>query len=190
MQVKLDPVFTGKTLAHLTYWLYPNRRECSYHFAIMNIVSLLSERRVLPDVDAGARDEVLKEMVDHLVATGGLSECSQGAVVEALIAREERISTDIGYGVAIPHCYSDSLHDPVAVFGRSGSGVDFNACDSAAVHFIILLLVPENQPNSHLQTLAGIARLFSQHAVREKMSKAPTSSALLRALEQCQLELD
>ena len=156
----------------------------------MNIVSLLSERRVLPDLGAGTRDEVLEEMIEHLVATGGLSEPSQDAVVEALIAREERISTGIGYGVAIPHCYSDSLNDPVAVFGRSRSGVDFNACDSAVVHFVILLVVPENKPNSHLQTLAVIARLFSQHAVREKLTEGSTPGALLTALEQCQLEID
>ena len=45
----------------------------------MNIVSLLSERRVLPDLGAGTRDEVLEEMIEHLVATGGLSEPSQDA---------------------------------------------------------------------------------------------------------------
>ena len=32
----------------------------------MNIVSLLSERRVIPDMSAGTRDEVLEEMVGHL----------------------------------------------------------------------------------------------------------------------------
>jgi mannitol/fructose-specific phosphotransferase system IIA component (Ntr-type) len=82
------------------------------------------------------------------------------------------------------------LNDPVALFGRSRSGIDFNACDNAVVHFVILLVVPENQPNSHLQTLAVIARLFSQHAVREKMTEASTAGDLLRALEQCELELD
>ena len=156
----------------------------------MNIVSLLSERRVIPDMSAGTRDEVLEEMVSHFVAAGDLSEPSQGAVVEALAAREERVSTGIGHGVAIPHCYSDSLNDPVALFGRSRSGIDFNACDTAVVHFVILLVVPENQPTSHLQTLAVIARLFSQHAVREKMTEASTAGDLLRALEQCELELD
>jgi len=156
----------------------------------MNIVSLLSERRVIPEMSADTRDEALDEMVSHLVAAGDLSEPSHGAVVEALAAREERVSTGIGHGVAIPHCYSDSLNDPVALFGRSRRGIDFNACDNAVVHFVILLVVPENQPNSHLQTLAVIARLFSQHAVREKMTEASTASDLLRSLEQCELELD
>ena len=156
----------------------------------MNIVSLLSERRVIPEMSAGTRDEVLDEMVSHLVATGDLSVTSHGIVVEALAAREERVSTGIGHGVAIPHCYSDSLDESVALFGRSRRGIDFNACDNAVVHFFVLLVVPQNQPNSHLQTLAGIARLFSQHAVREKMTEASTASDLLRSLEQCESELD
>jgi len=168
----------------------PGPQEGFHHFAFMNIVSLLSERRVLPEMGAGTLDEVLAEMVGHLVATGDLAELSHAPVLEALAAREERVSTGIGYGVAIPHCYSESLSAPVALFGRSRNGIEFNACDNALVHFVVLLVVPENQPNSHLQTLSAIARLFSQHAVREKMTMATTGIDLLRGLEKCELELD
>ena len=155
----------------------------------MNIVSLLSERRVLPDMSAGTLAEALEEMVDHLVGTGDLPMLSQTPVTKALAAREARVSTGIGHGVAIPHCYYASLDDPLAVFGKSRKGIDFEACDNAPVHFIFLLVVPENQPNAHLQTLATIARLFSQHIVRETMAEAMDGCELLGALEKYEKEL-
>ena len=143
----------------------------------MNIVSLLSERRVIPEMSAGTRDEVLDEMVSHLVAAGDLSESSHGAVVEALAAREERVSTGIGHGVAIPHCYSDSLNDPVALFGRSRSGIDFNACDNAVVHFVILLVVPEtNQVFVPVDLLWIWIRNTKSYLGRNRVSRRGLSS--------------
>ena len=190
-QVKRDPVINWENpCVPCSSELRAALLGRAYHLVVMNLVSLLSESRVLPDMTAATLADALEEMVAHLVGAGDLAEESHRPVVEALAAREERVSTGIGHGVAIPHCYSGSLRDPVALLGRSRRGIDFDACDDAPVHFVILLIVPENQPNSHLQTLALIARLFSKHAVREKMTAATSESVLLEVLKECELELD
>jgi mannitol/fructose-specific phosphotransferase system IIA component (Ntr-type) len=106
----------------------------------------------------------------------------------ALHAREDQVSTGIGHGVAIPHAYCDRIDEPVAVLGRSREGIDFEACDNAPVHFVILLLVPKDQPHLHLQTLASIARLFSQCEVRKKLKEANSAGDLLEALGWCEAQ--
>ena len=151
--------------------------------ALMNLASLLSEHRVLSEMAAETHREALAEMIDHLLKIGVLGTKSRDIILDALYAREERVSTGIGHGVAIPHCYCSELEKPVALLGRSRNGVNFDACDNAPVHFIILLIVPENQPNAHLQTLALIARLFARYEVRRMMSEAETAEGLIRVLE-------
>ena len=152
----------------------------------MKLRSLLTERCVLPELGSETTWEALGELVDRLVSAGHVEQERREDVVEALHAREEQVSTGIGHGVAIPHCYCDRVAELVAVFGRSREGIDFEACDNAPVHFVILLIVPKDQPHLHLQTLSSIARLFSQCEVRRKMTEAEGSRELLEVLASCE----
>jgi mannitol/fructose-specific phosphotransferase system IIA component (Ntr-type) len=148
----------------------------------MKLVSLLSERRVLPEMTSDTPWDAIGELVDHLISTGHVEPERREDVLKALHAREDQVSTGIGHGVAIPHAYCDRIDEPVAVLGRSHEGIDFEACDNAPVHFVILLLVPKDQPHLHLQTLASIARLFSQCEVRKKLKLANSAGDLLEAV--------
>lgn len=152
----------------------------------MKLASLLSTRRILPEMKAVTQWEALGELLDHLVVTGDVAEERREGVLEALHAREEQVSTGIGHGVAIPHAYCDQIEHAVAVFGRSEEGIDFEACDNAPVRFLILLLVPKNKAQAHLQTLAAIASLFSRCEVRERLAAAATSEELYEIVEQCE----
>lgn len=154
----------------------------------MKLVSLLSERRVLPEMTSETHWEALGELVDHLISTGHVETDRREGILEALHAREDQVSTGIGHGVAIPHAYCDRIEHPVALLGRSTNGIDFEACDNAPVHFVILLLVPQDQPHVHLQTLASIARLFSQCEVRAKLKEAKSAGELLKALGWCEAQ--
>ena len=154
----------------------------------MKLVSLLSERRVVPDLNSETHWDALGELVDHLISTGHIPAERRERVLEALHEREEQVSTGIGHGVAIPHAYCDQIEKPLAVFGRSPEGIEFEACDNAPVHFVVLLLVPVNQPHVHLQTLASIAGLFSQCEVRKKIKEADGAEGIMRALGWCEAE--
>lgn len=130
--------------------------------------------------------EALDELLDHMVGTGDVAAERREGVLEALHAREEQVSTGIGYGVAIPHAYCDQIESTVAVFGRSPEGIDFEACDNAPVRFLIMLLVPKNKAQAHLQTLAAVASLFSRGEVRERLGAAGTSEELYQILADCE----
>lgn len=152
----------------------------------MKLASLLSPRRILPEMKAATQWEALGELLDHLVEIGQVAQNECEGVLEALHAREEQVSTGIGHGVAIPHAYCDHLAEVEAVFGRSDEGVDFEACDNAPVRFIIMLLVPKNKSHAHLQTLAAIAGLFSRCEVRERLTGAGTGEELYAILDDCE----
>jgi mannitol/fructose-specific phosphotransferase system IIA component (Ntr-type) len=89
------------------------------------------------------------------------------------------MSTGIGFGIAIPHCSSDRIDDVVAAFGRSTAGIEFDALDNAPVKFVVLFIVPKNQFQTHLRTLASIAKFLNDRGTREKLAGAKSTEEIL-----------
>ena len=115
---------------------------------------------VLLDVQGDTKEEVLEALVDHAVAAKLLPKARKELLLELLIERENRGSTGVGKGVAVPHARIKGLKKALAVTARSAQGVDFRAIDGEPVHALIMLVSPENQSDSHLATL----RWLSLHA--------------------------
>ena len=90
----------------------------------------------------------------------------------------------VGSGVAIPHAFSEKLRHIIAVFGRSRQGINFDAIDDHPVHFVVLFLVPKEDYDLHLQTLAAIARMFSAQnkGIKEDLLQAAGIDGLLAVI--------
>lgn len=149
----------------------------------MRLSELLSPNQILLDLQAEERWEVILEMVAALVEHDKLPAEMRDEVLASLWTREESVSTGVGYGVAIPHAFSDKLDRVVAVFGRSHRGIDFESLDGLPVRFVILFLVPQRDYAMHLQTLGAIAKLFTNRTIRERLATAAKRSEVLCILE-------
>jgi mannitol/fructose-specific phosphotransferase system IIA component (Ntr-type) len=149
----------------------------------MKLAKLLSADQIILDMKAVDHWPAIEELVDHLVHIGLMPTGHREEALAALKAREEQVSTGIGSGVAIPHAFSDVLEEVVAVFGRSKSGIDFEALDNAPVHFIILFIVPRKDYHLHLRTLAAIAKMFTNCEVRRQLGLAETRDEILAILD-------
>ena len=149
----------------------------------MTLANLLSESQIVPDLVSGERWAAIAEMVDCLVKAGKIPPADRDDVLAAIRQREETMSTGIGFGIAIPHASSDKVREVVAAFGRSVTGVQFEALDDQPVFFIVLFVVPKDQFQTHLRTLAAIAKFLNDKAVREDLGAASDAGALLRVFE-------
>ncbi len=124
----------------------------------------------------------MNELVDHLAEQGVLLNGMRDRALNALKFREGEVSTGVGCGVGLPHVYIEGLNDAIAVFGRSKSGIEFDACDHAPVHFVVMLLIPEEKKGQHLLTLADIGKRFLSCEVRTSLANAETQSEVLDIL--------
>ena len=93
------------------------------------------------------------------------------------------MSTGIGFGIAIPHCSSDRIENVVAAFGRSTAGIEFDALDNAPVKFVVLFIVPKNQFQTHLRTLASIAKFLNDRTTRDKLAAAKSTDEILSIVQ-------
>jgi PTS system nitrogen regulatory IIA component len=145
----------------------------------MTLASLLSEDQIIPSMAATDRWQAIGEIVDRLVACGRLEVSHREEAVAALRHREETMSTGVGFGIAIPHASCDAVSEVTACFGRSSAGIDFESLDGKPVHFIVLFLVPKDQFQTHLRTLAAIAKFLNDPNVRKELGEATDARSIL-----------
>jgi mannitol/fructose-specific phosphotransferase system IIA component (Ntr-type) len=128
---------------------------------------------------ATERWPAIVELIDLLVGLGKINTADRESILASLKQREETMSTGIGFGIAIPHCSSDRIEEVVAAFGRSTNGIEFDALDNAPVKFVVLFIVPKNQFQTHLRTLASIAKFLNDRATRERLAEAKSADEIL-----------
>jgi mannitol/fructose-specific phosphotransferase system IIA component (Ntr-type) len=150
----------------------------------MSLASLLSAEQIIPEMKASERWPAIVELIDLLVSLDKIKDADRESILASLKQREETMSTGIGFGIAIPHASSDRLDEVVAAFGRSTSGIEFDALDNAPVKFVVLFIVPKNQFQTHLRTLASIAKFLNDRAVRERLASAKSAEEILSIFQE------
>ena len=122
--------------------------------------NLLTPERTACQVP-GPSKKRLSETLARIISDDQLS-LTYDEVFSQLINREKLGSTGLGGGIAIPHSRIGNCTHPIGTLLTLAEPIDFDAPDSKPVDMVFALLVPEEATQQHLDTLAQIARLFSQ----------------------------
>ncbi|MEM1271657.1 MAG: PTS sugar transporter subunit IIA [Bacteroidota bacterium] len=143
--------------------------------------ALLAPERVLIGLDEPAREGVIERLVT--VCADHPAVLDLETVREAVLARERRMSTGVGNGVALPHAKTDAVREPVAALAVSSVPVDFETLDGLPVRLIYLLLSPDDTPARHVKLLGRISRAFNTATIRSQLLQAGSVDAALAAFE-------
>jgi PTS system nitrogen regulatory IIA component len=135
-----------------------------------------------PQLAARDKRAALEEMAGLLVSGGAIAAESRAEVVEALVAREGKMSTGMQYGVAIPHAKTDRVSRPVTAVAISQEGIDFSALDGNLSHIFVATISPLSHAGSHIRFLADISRKLASKVVREKLLEAKTLEEMVAAI--------
>ena len=90
-------------------------------------------------------------------------------VAVSLFRREQIGSTGLGKGVAIPHARVKNLERIQVSYVGLKSPIPFDAPDGKPVSDIIVLLVPKQATEEHLQILSEASLMFSDGQFRERL---------------------
>ena len=152
----------------------------------MELADFLTKEQVVTDLKATDRWEAIEELIDLLVANGQVDSDHREAVVSVVKKRETSMSTGIGFGIGIPHASTDLIDNVTGAFGRSRSGVDFDALDNQPVNLVMLFLVPQGQFQKHLHTLAKIAKMLHKKEFRKSLEDAEDAAELYQIIRSSQ----
>jgi PTS system nitrogen regulatory IIA component len=146
----------------------------------MNLKTVLTADTINIHLKGATKIEIINELLDILVKAGKIND--KDAALKAVLEREEKVSTGMKHGIAIPHGKSSIINDLVACIGISDNPVDFNSYDQLPCRIFIMTLSPVEKTGPHLQFLAEVSLLFKSAEKREEILKAKTPEEVLKVI--------
>jgi len=152
----------------------------------MDVAALMHTGTVKVPLEAFDKEEAIAELVELLVRNGKIAD--RDATVQALLDREDKGSTGIGGGIALPHAKTPDIHGVVMAVGVSPDGIEFDAVDDEPVHLVFLVIAESHNPEPNVQTLASIGCLMEEPGVYADMCSARSAADLIRIVQSVQEE--
>ncbi|GAW92124.1 PTS sugar transporter subunit IIA [Calderihabitans maritimus] len=148
----------------------------------MKLVEIISKETIDLSLDADDKEECIEKMVEKMVKSGAVK--NKDTYLQAVLEREEKGSTGVGFGVAIPHGKSEGVAAPALGFAKLARPIDWHSLDGYPVSIVFLIAVPEEQAgNEHLQILAAIARKLMHEEFRNQLKEAKSPEEVIQVLE-------
>ena len=145
------------------------------------LTRLLSTHRLDTQLEVSSKKRLFEEIAERI--QHDYPEITARSTFNRLLAREKLGSTGLGQGIAIPHARLEGAPEIIGVFFTLSQGIEFDAPDDQNVDLVFALLVPENEEQEHLTTLATLAGLFQNPNFCRDIRAASTAEALLKALK-------
>ena len=147
----------------------------------MKVHELLETKNILTSFKSLNKEDVINELVDLLKGDERVTDLEE--IRKCVFEREEKMSTGVGKGFAIPHGKTNSVTDILAAFGKSETPIDYNSLDGEPVHLVFLLIGKENLLAKHIKLLSRISRLMNSDEFRKKLIAAESKEAVLKIFQ-------
>ncbi len=137
--------------------------------------------------DANSKEEAIREAVDLLFIAGRTQDA--GAVEEAVWAREEKYSTGLGFGFAVPHCKTDAVLAPTLAVLKLTTPMEWGSMDGLPVGIVMLLAVPASETAggggaAHMKVFAKLARKLMHEDFRARVEAAVDRDSIVACLRE------
>lgn len=144
----------------------------------MKITDILTPAMTQCNLLGGSKKRVLENLSAFITEQLGGDAEQADSLFHGLVARERLGSTGIGDGIAIPHCRAPGIKRIHGCLAKLAVPVDFDASDDQPVDLVFALVVPEEQNDEHLATLARIAALLQHETSRAALRKCTSHEEL------------
>ena len=121
----------------------------------MNIKELLSEERILLNLNAATKEDVWKALASKMHEEGIIEDLE--AYLKDVAAREKLGTTGVGFGVAIPHAKSEAAKAAGLAMARTTQGIDVASLDGTKADIFFLIAAPKDADKVYLQALSKLA---------------------------------
>lgn len=130
---------------------------------------------------ANTRDHAIEQLVELAHKLEHIPDKEN--FVQAILEREEIVTTGIGMGVAIPHAKLDCFDTFFIAIGILNEGVDWNALDNAPVRLILMIGGPDDKQTEYLQILSGLTTALKDEERRKLLLKATEADEVIQLFE-------
>jgi len=128
------------------------------------------------DMEAEDKDEAFEELVAYYCQADDND--AYDDILEAIIAREAKMSTGIHKGIAVPHGKTTAVTSMRGVLGLSRKGIQYDSLDGEPVYLLFMIISPMEDSEQHLRLLKHLAELMEipQFQTELQSQKDPQSA--------------
>jgi len=124
---------------------------------------VFDSRSIKVNLEAKTKEEAFIELVDAIA--DAYPEYDQTVLFASIWERENKMSTGIASGIAIPHGFCRGINKTIGAIGISRSGIEYGAADNEPVHVVFMLAMGEQPGENHLHILKQILSLTQSGAL-------------------------
>ncbi len=146
----------------------------------MRLSERFSEKCIIIDSQCTDKHAIIEEMVNLLCRAYEIE--NRAGILSAVSSREEKMSTGIGCGLAVPHGKVDFLDKMCVVAASVKRGIDFEAIDKEPVYLLFLIVSPANTTGPHIRALSAISRIMADADIRKSLITSDTPEEFYRNL--------
>ena len=115
-------------------------------------------RLISPDritwLDQDNKIDCLRGLVQCLSKSEELG--NEDSIFDAIMEREQLLSTGFGLGLAIPHAKLNIIDDFIVGLAIHRDGVPFDSLDDQPVHILVMILGPDQKQDEYLKVLSRV----------------------------------
>ncbi|MDG5816976.1 cation:proton antiporter [Chitinispirillales bacterium ANBcel5] len=141
-----------------------------------DISRILDARCIIPDLKSQSKTGIIEELLDVIDKNGLVSD--RESALNAVMERENSMSTGMQYGIALPHGKTDTVSKVTVSVGISRKGVDFQSLDGQPSTIFVMVLSPLTVTGPHIQFLASLSALLNSSQAREELLNCKTAEEI------------
>lgn len=142
------------------------------------IKKLLCKENIFLDLKSCLKQDIIEEMIDLLFQAGFITDKEK--VLESVMERENKMTTGMEHGIALPHGKTDAVNDLVVAIGLKKEGMDFDCIDHNPAKIFIMTVSPLSHTGPHIQFLAEVSKLLKDPKSREQLLNAVTEEDVIK----------
>ncbi|MGN0666264.1 MAG: fructose-specific PTS transporter subunit EIIC [Huintestinicola sp.] len=151
----------------------------------MRIVDLLKKESIMLNGEPKSKNEAIEMLIELQVKGGCIADRNE--YKKGILAREEKGSTAVGEGIAIPHAKSEAVKAPSLAAMTVPNGVDYEALDDEPSNLLFMIAAP-NDGDVHLEVLSRLMTILMDEDFREKLLNAKDKDEFLKVIDDMENE--
>ena len=146
----------------------------------MALIDLVIEKIIKIPLESTDKPDVLRELVQILKDADEITDFD--SALKAVQDREDKQSTGLTDGIAVPHAKTSAVNSLKLAIGISPEGIDFDSMDKQPSKLFFLLLAAPGMSGPHVEALAEIAKLARSKTLCKALINAENANEVVELL--------
>jgi mannitol/fructose-specific phosphotransferase system IIA component (Ntr-type) len=146
----------------------------------MKLIEKIKDNTLVFPINSEGKSTTMQELLNHLLSEGYLTATTK--LFSFMNNQDKMIGSAVGRGVAFHHSSSVEIDEMIAVLGITKFGIDYQSPDRQKVHFVLLILDPTNEPNTHRKFIHRFQKFINECDMKTKILDCKSKDEVLELI--------